>query len=68
MSAEEEILNFGRVVAVVILSPKPDRPSYRAASYPKEQGYKMIPVNPAEKEILGDFVIPTLSPFQSRYM
>jgi len=61
MSAEEEILNFSRVVAVVILSPKPDRPSYRAASYPKEQGYKMIPVNPAEKEILGGLCYPDLA-------
>jgi len=54
MSAEEEILNFSRVVAVVGLSSKPGRPSYRVASYLKEQGYKIIPVNPAEKEILGE--------------
>ena len=53
MSSEEKILNSSRIVAVVGLSSKPDRPSCRATSYPKEQGYKMIPVNPAEKEILG---------------
>jgi len=54
MSVEEEILDLSRVVAVVGLSSKPDRPSYRVASYLKEQGYKIIPVNPAEKEILGE--------------
>jgi predicted CoA-binding protein len=61
MSAEEKILNFSRVVAVVGLSSKPDRPSYRAASYLKKQGYKIIPVNPAEKEILGELCYPDLA-------
>ena len=61
MSVEEEILNFSRVVAVVGLSSKPDRPSYRVASYLKEQGYKIIPVNPAEKEILGELCYPDLA-------
>jgi predicted CoA-binding protein len=54
MSAEEKILNFSRVVAVVGLS-------YRAASYLKKQGYKIIPVNPAEKEILGELCYPDLA-------
>ena len=39
---------------MVGLSPRPDRPSYRVASYLKEQGYRIIPVNPTEKEILGE--------------
>jgi predicted CoA-binding protein len=60
VSVEEEILNFSRVVAVVGLSSKPDRPSYRVASYLKEQGYKVIPVNPAEKEIFGELCYPDL--------
>jgi predicted CoA-binding protein len=60
MNVEEEILNFSRVVAVVGLSSKPDRPSYRVASYLKEQGYKIIHVNPAEKEILGELCYPDL--------
>jgi len=50
IKVEEEILNSSRVVAVVGLSAKPDRPSYKVASYLKGQGYKIIPVNPAEKE------------------
>jgi predicted CoA-binding protein len=46
VSIEEKILSCGRAVAVVGLSSKPDRPSYEVARYLKEQGYKIIPVNP----------------------
>lgn len=61
MSTEEEILNFSQVIAVVGLSPKPDRPSYNVASYLKENGYKIIPVNPEVGEILGEICYPDLS-------
>lgn len=61
MSTEEKILNSSRTIAVVGLSVKPDRPSYKVASYLKEQGYKIIPVNPAEKEILGESCYPDLA-------
>jgi len=61
VSVEEKILNSSRTVAVVGLSSKPDRPSYRVASYLKEQGYQIIPVNPAEKEILGETCYPDLA-------
>jgi predicted CoA-binding protein len=61
VSTEERILNSSRVVAVVGLSSKPDRPSYKVASYLKEQGYKIIPVNPTEKEILGGFCYSVLA-------
>lgn len=61
MSTEAEILNSGRVVAVVGLSPKPERPSYRVASYLKRKGYKIIPVNPGEEEILGIPSYPDIS-------
>jgi len=61
MSVEEQILSSSRVVAVVGLSSKPHRPSYRVASYLKEQGYKIIPVNPTEKEILGEVSYPALA-------
>lgn len=61
MSLEEEILNSSRVVAMVGLSPKPGRPSCKVASYLKKHGYKIIPVNPAAKEILGEASYPDLS-------
>ena len=61
MSTEEEILNSSRVVAVVGLSLNSDRPSYRVASYLKEQGYRIIPVNPRTREILGEVCYPNLS-------
>ncbi len=60
MSTEEEILNSSRVIAVVGLSAKPDRPSYIVASYLKQNGYKIIPVNPKAGEILGEVCYPDL--------
>ena len=60
MGTEEEILNSGRVVAVVGLSEKADRPSYIVASYLKQNGYKIIPVNPKAGEILGGVCYPDL--------
>ena len=61
MNIEEEILKSSRVVAVVGLSPKPDRPSHGVASYLKEQGYRIIPVNPQAREILGEVCYPELA-------
>jgi predicted CoA-binding protein len=50
----KEILESCRVIAVVGLSAKEDRPSYRVASYLKAQGYRILPVNPAVEEVLGE--------------
>lgn len=47
------ILQESRVIAVVGLSSNEQRPSYRVAKYMMEHGYTIIPVNPAESEILG---------------
>lgn len=52
MGDEEEILNTCRTVAVVGVSLKAERPSHIVATYLKEQGYTVIPVNPREKEAI----------------
>jgi predicted CoA-binding protein len=57
----EAILKNYQVVAVVGLSPKPERPSFRVAQYLKEHGYRIVPVNPGQKEILGEKCYPRLS-------
>jgi len=54
------ILQKYRVVAVVGLSPKPERPSYQVAHYLKEHGFRIVPVNPGHKEILGETCYRTL--------
>jgi hypothetical protein len=54
------ILKDYRVIAIVGLSDKPDRPSYQVASYLKEHGYRIVPVNPGRQEILGEKCYKTL--------
>jgi len=49
-----KILESSKTIAVVGLSDKPERDSYRVAEYLKGQGYTIIPVNPARTEILGE--------------
>jgi predicted CoA-binding protein len=54
MSTEQDILKSSKVIAVIGLSPDPERPSNRVASYLKEHGYTIIPVNPKEEKILDE--------------
>ena len=60
MSLEEDILSKYKTVAVVGLSSNPERASHRVASYLKEHGYRIIPVNPRETEVLGEKAYPDL--------
>lgn len=55
------ILNGCKTIAVVGLSDRPDRDSYRVASYLKKKGYRIIPVNPVKTEIMGEKCYPDLS-------
>ena len=50
----QELLRSSRVIAVVGLSSKKFRPSYGVAEYMQREGYRIIPVNPHEKEVLGE--------------
>jgi predicted CoA-binding protein len=57
----EHILGESKTIAVVGLSPDPDRPSNRVAGYLQSQGYRIIPVNPAVEEVLGQRSYPDLA-------
>ncbi|MDQ3755059.1 MAG: CoA-binding protein [Acidobacteriota bacterium] len=57
----ERILDECRTVAVVGLSSDPWRPSNSVSAYIKRQGYRVIPVNPNETEVLGEQAYPSLS-------
>jgi predicted CoA-binding protein len=55
------ILEESRTVAVVGLSPRPERDSHRVAKYLQGQGYRIIPVNPNAEEVLGERSYPDLA-------
>ncbi len=57
----KRILDECQIIAVVGLSSNPMRPSHGVASYMKRQGYKVVPVNPHEAEVLGEKSYPTLA-------
>lgn len=57
----KEILLSAGTIASVGLSSNQEKESYGIASYLKEQGYRVIPVNPTAAEILGEKVYPDLS-------
>lgn len=50
----KELLEQARTIAVVGLSANEERPSHGVARYLKKQGYRVIPVNPAVQEVLGE--------------
>ena len=55
-----EILKKYISIAVVGMSKNPLRPSYQVASYMINAGYKIYPVNPGHKEIIGIECYPNL--------
>jgi len=56
----KEILLSTKTIASVGLSSNQEKESYWIVSYLKEQGYRIIPVNPTATEILGEKVYPDL--------
>ncbi|HYL22553.1 MAG TPA: CoA-binding protein [Gemmatimonadales bacterium] len=63
MTAEElrDLLEPARTIAVVGLSPSPERPSHGVARYLRDAGFRIVPVNPHHPTILGERSYPTLT-------
>jgi predicted CoA-binding protein len=59
-AAMREILTRAETVAVAGLSDKPERDSHQIAQYLQSVGYRVIPVNPAVPEVLGERSYPDL--------
>lgn len=63
MSEIAELLGRVRSIAVVGASPERSRPSYAISRYPKNAGYRMIPVNPAHagEHLHGETIVASLA-------
>lgn len=60
------ILHNCRTIAVVGLSSDPHRPSHGVASYMQRHGYRIIPVNPNETEVVGEQAYDSLAEVPER--
>ncbi|MEO8594848.1 MAG: CoA-binding protein [Candidatus Solibacter sp.] len=60
MMQTSDILRNAHTIAVVGLSGKRFRPSYGVAEYMQRAGYRIIPVNPQEQQVLGEACYPDL--------
>lgn len=60
MDPISKILDEAETIAVVGLSSNPARPSYDVARYLQRSGYRIIPVNPHETQVLGEVAYPDL--------
>jgi uncharacterized protein len=67
MTDINRLLNEARTIAVVGISNKPHRDSYRVSHYMQQAGYRIIPVNPVLKgqEVLGETVVESLKDIQA---
>jgi predicted CoA-binding protein len=54
------ILGDARTIAVVGLSARPERDSHSVAAFLQSKGYRIVPVNPKETEVLGERAYPSL--------
>ena len=60
MKQVSEILQSARTIAVVGVSSKRFRPSYGVTEYLQRAGYRIVPVNPQESQVLGERSYPDL--------
>jgi hypothetical protein len=56
----ERLVREAKIIAVVGLSPKAVRPSNEVATYLKDAGYRIVPVNPGHDQVLGERSYRTL--------
>jgi predicted CoA-binding protein len=66
MASIPELLETSRVISVVGLSGDEFRPSHGVAAYMQRAGYRIIPVNPNEIEVLGERSYPRLEDVPER--
>lgn len=55
-----EMLENSKTIAVIGLSDKPGRASLGVSKFMQQQGYRIIPVNPLARSVLGEQAYPTL--------
>lgn len=55
------LLTRPATIAVIGLSPDPGKPSHYVPAYMQQHGYRILPVNPAVDEVLGETCYPTLT-------
>jgi len=62
----QEIFSIVKTIAVIGLSPNPQKDSHQVALYLQNQGFKIVPIYPKEEEILGEKVYRSLTevPFE----
>src|SRR5579885_2892772 len=58
---ERELLQRYHTIVVVGASSIPSKPSHYVSAYMQAQGYRIIPVNPEEQEVLGERCYPDLA-------
>lgn len=66
MTKIPEVLASARTIAVVGISSKRYRPSYGVSEYMQRAGYRIVPVNPHETEVLGEKAWPDLDSVPER--
>ena len=60
-STLRDLLRQCKTIAVVGLSPKPHRDSFRVAKYMQDHGFRIVPINPNAHEVLGEKAYASLS-------